>query len=142
MSVMCESVSCLVAEDSFPVSTAAELYGKGKYFSVTATPPSRFLGSFVYIGQSDIIQEWLCCLLSLWCSVNGVIWKSSWQWLAANPVKEFHIPFWCDCSCSGSNKWKCSLARDQAGFMLNVGAHEWLGAEICNASLGWTMSLA
>lgn len=55
-SVMCESVPFLVAEDSFPVSTAAELYGKGKCFCY-CHPPSKFLGSFVYIGQSDITQE-------------------------------------------------------------------------------------
>lgn len=42
MSVMCESVLLPVAEDSFPVSIAAELYEKGKYFSVTANPLLRF----------------------------------------------------------------------------------------------------
>lgn len=41
-SVMCESALLLLAEDSFPVSTEAELYGKGKYFSVTATPLPSF----------------------------------------------------------------------------------------------------
>lgn len=47
MSVMCDSVPLLLAEDSFPLSTAAELYGKYKAnISLLLPPPFQVFGKF------------------------------------------------------------------------------------------------
>lgn len=39
--------------------------------------PSKVLGSFMYISQSEIVQEQLCSLLAWLYRVNWVIWKST-----------------------------------------------------------------